>query len=283
MLPPLLPLSETHHIGPTCREWVLLPERSPALRRARFAWVGHSVVRSPYRIVRLKSRYAHALAAVSGEGRVVIDGRVVRWRPGQVLLAPQGEDHAFEVAGAGPWRIAWAFWDDLAGERLLAGTATRLIKAEATDFVATVELVAREGLGEAEPAAMQALVTLLQTHLRRIIGATPKDARLVKLWEEVEADLAHAWTAAELARRAATSEEHLRRLCHRHYRCSPMSYVSQRRMHRAAVLLRASGAKVETIAEQVGFASVYAFSAAFKRWSGLPPARFRQGGAERGA
>jgi AraC-like DNA-binding protein len=42
-------------------------------------------------------------------------------------------------------------------------------------------------------------------------------------------------------------------------------------------MLRSSPDKMEEIAHQAGYASVYSFSAAFRRWSGIPPARFRRG------
>ena len=229
----------------------------------------------------MQSVHAHVVACFGGRGRVVIDGKVVDWRPGQVLLAPRGAWHAFEPAGREPWRIAWIFCDDRKGGLLVDGVASRLVETDASGFVSTLQLLTREAAGEAEPAAMQALVTLLQTHTRRLAGEHRVDGRLVCLWELVEADLGHAWNCCELAKVAATSEEHLRRLCRRHYQRSPMHYVAQLRMHRAGILLQASNEKVETIALQVGFTSPYAFSAAFKRWSGVPPVQFRGGSPER--
>jgi AraC-like DNA-binding protein len=34
---------------------------------------------------------------------------------------------------------------------------------------------------------------------------------------------------------------------------------------------------MEEIAHQIGHRTVYSFSAAFRRWSGIPPARFKRG------
>lgn len=275
MFPILQHLRETHLIGPNCREWVLSHERFPQLRNGRFVWVGHSEIIAPYRMVRMQSVHAHVLACFGGRGRVLIDGAMVPWRPGQVLLAPRGVCHAFEATGRTPWKLAWIFCDDRQGGHLIEGKTCRLIEADASGFVSTLKLLTREAAGESDAAAIQALVTLLETHTRRLVGSSKTDGRLVGLWERVEADLAHHWSCSELARIAVMSEEHLRRLCLRHYRRSPMNYVLQSRMHRAGVLLRSSESKIETIAQQVGFASQYAFSAAFKRWSGKPPGSFR--------
>jgi len=73
------------------------------------------------------------------------------------------------------------------------------------------------------------------------------------------------------------SEEHLRRLCHKHYQRSPMDHLTHLRLRRAGTMLRSSPEKMEEIAHQAGYESVYSFSAAFRRWSGIPPARFRRG------
>ncbi|MFT3829063.1 MAG: AraC family transcriptional regulator [Opitutaceae bacterium] len=279
MLPPPAHLRETHLIGPGCREWVLDRAHVPQLRTARLVWVGHGELRPPYRMIRPYSPYSHVVACFGGRGRVLIDGVEVDWRPGRVLLAPVNVLHAFEVAGRGPWRIAWVFFDDRPGPPVIAGDRARLIEADAGDFVASLQMLTREVAGAREPAQVQALVAVVETQARRLAGTEPVDARLWRLWAQVEGDLAHDWNGRALARTASVSEEHLRRLCQRHFRRSPMAHLAQLRMRRACTLLRSTSAKLEVIAQQVGFSSIYAFSGAFKRWSGVPPSEFRLGAA----
>jgi AraC-like DNA-binding protein len=277
MRPPPEYLRETHIIGRRCREHMLDRDHFPILRIAPFIWIGHSVLRPPYRMVRLQSVHSHLVASVAGRGRTLIGGRMVEWKPGQVLLAPLGLHHAFEVAGDGPWRIAWVFFDDSARAPALRMLQPQLIEADAEDFVATVHMLTREAAGAAQPAMMEALVALLDACARRLAGADAVDVRLWRLWGQVESDLARGWTAADLARLACMSAEHLRRLCHKHYQRSPMDHLTHLRLRRAGTLLRASPEKIEEVAHKAGYASVYSFSAAFRRWSGVPPARFRRG------
>ncbi len=279
MLPAPAHLRETHLIGPRCREWVLDREHFPQLRSARLVWVGHGELRPPYRMIRPYSPYSHVVACFGGRGRVLVDGAEVDWRPGHVLLAPVNRLHAFEVAGREPWRIAWVFFDDREGPPVVAGDRARLVAAEAGDFVSALQMLTREASGVAQPALIQSLVAVVETYARRLAGSEPVDARLWRLWERVEGDLARDWSGQELARVAALSEEHLRRLCQRHLRRSPMAHVTQLRMQRACTLLRSTSAKLEVVAQQVGFSSIYAFSGAFKRWSGVPPSEFRSGPA----
>ncbi len=275
MLGPQESLRETHLIGPRCREWIVSRDRFPQLRALGLGYIGHSVLYPPYRMVRLPTRDSHIVACTGGTGRALIGGREVTWREGQVLLSAAGTTHAFEVEGRGPWRIAWLFFAD-AGKRPAFEGPTRLQKANAHAFVQAVQAITQEASGPADPAAMQALAALVDIQARRLAKVRPRDDRLWRLWELVESDLAHPWSLELLARRAAVSEEHLRRLTWREQGRTPVVHLTHLRMHRASTLLRTTSLKLDDIAQRVGFASVYSFSAAFKRWSGLPPSRFRE-------
>lgn len=268
-------LRDTHIIGRRCRERMLDSEHYPVLRNAPFIWLGHSVLRPPYRMVRLRSVHSHIVTSVAGYGRALVAGKVVEWRPGQVLLAPVGVHHAFEVQGVGPWHIAWVFFDDREVAPALRNRQVELINADAGDFVSFIHMLTREAAGAAQPAAMEALVTLLSTSARRLAGTDAVDLRLWRLWGRVETDLAYPWNVLELAGLVSMSEEHLRRLCHKHYQRSPMDHLTHLRLKRASTMLRSSPEKIEEIAHQVGYGTVYSFSTAFRRWSGIPPARFR--------
>jgi transcriptional regulator GlxA family with amidase domain len=102
------------------------------------------------------------------------------------------------------------------------------------------------------------------------------DERLWRVWQEVDADLGKPWTNAAMARIACMSEEHLRRLCLRYYRQTPMERVFQLRMQRATGLLSMSPRKIEDIAYDVGFSSIFSFSSAYKRWCGHSPSERRK-------
>jgi len=125
-------------------------EHFPVLRNAPFIWVGQSVIRAPYRMVRLRSVHSHLVASVEGRGRTLIGGKGVDWKPGQVLLAPVGMHHAFEVDGSGPWSIAWVFFHDRESAPALRCRQPELINADASDFVAVLQMLIREAAGAAE-------------------------------------------------------------------------------------------------------------------------------------
>ena len=87
---------------------------------------------------------------------------------------------------------------------------------------------------------------------------------------------AHAWTLEELARTANTSRSVLAERFQELVGTSPMQYLTQWRMLLAANLLSCSNAPLARIAEDVGYQTDTAFSRAFRREYGAPPAAWRR-------
>jgi len=87
---------------------------------------------------------------------------------------------------------------------------------------------------------------------------------------------ARAWTLEELAREAGTSRSVLAERFQLLVGSSPMQYLMQWRMMLAANLLCRSKAPLARIAEDVGYQTDTAFSRAFRREYGVPPATWRR-------
>ena len=87
---------------------------------------------------------------------------------------------------------------------------------------------------------------------------------------------AHAWTLEELARTANSSRSVLAERFQQLVGSSPMQYLTQWRMLLAANLLSRSNAPLASIAEDVGYQTDTAFSRAFRREYGAPPAAWRR-------
>ncbi|HET9207538.1 MAG TPA: AraC family transcriptional regulator [Burkholderiaceae bacterium] len=92
---------------------------------------------------------------------------------------------------------------------------------------------------------------------------------------------AHPWTIETLAREAGTSRSVLAERFAHYVGQSPMQYLGKWRMAIASNLLRRSASSLMQIALEVGYETDAAFSRAFKREFGMPPAAWRrQHGAE---
>ncbi|ROP38808.1 AraC family transcriptional regulator [Saccharothrix texasensis] len=89
-------------------------------------------------------------------------------------------------------------------------------------------------------------------------------------------DPAHPWTVAELAATTGLSRAPFAKRFTALVGRPPLTYLTWWRMTTAARLLRDTDAPLATIARRVGYASEFAFAAAFKRAHGTAPGRFRR-------
>jgi AraC-like DNA-binding protein len=87
---------------------------------------------------------------------------------------------------------------------------------------------------------------------------------------------AHAWTLEELARAAGSSRSVLAERFQQLVGTPPMQYLTQWRMLLASNLLARSNASLASIAHDVGYQTDTAFSRAFRREFGTPPATWRR-------
>jgi AraC-like DNA-binding protein len=87
---------------------------------------------------------------------------------------------------------------------------------------------------------------------------------------------ARPWTLEELAQEANTSRSVLAERFHELVGSTPMQYLTQWRMLLAANLLSRSNTPLARIAEDVGYQTDTAFSRAFRREFGAPPAAWRK-------
>ena len=87
---------------------------------------------------------------------------------------------------------------------------------------------------------------------------------------------AQPWTLAALAREANTSRSVLVERFQQLVGCPPMHYLAQWRLGLAERLLAGGGLPLVHVAQQVGYQTDTAFSRAFRRLHGIPPAAWRR-------
>ncbi len=90
-----------------------------------------------------------------------------------------------------------------------------------------------------------------------------------------------AWTVEELAQAVAVSRSTLAQRFTALIGESPMHYLAGWRIQLAKYLLKQSNARLAEVATRVGYESEAAFSRAFRRHVGSPPATWREIGADR--
>ena len=111
-------------------------------------------------------------------------------------------------------------------------------------------------------------------------GSDPLVGRVLALLHD---EPGRPWTLDLLAAHVHVSRATLSRRFTELVGQSPMAYLTQWRLARAADLLREGGLGVEQVAHTVGYANAFAFSAAFKRAHGSSPRAFRSAPVPPGA
>jgi AraC-like DNA-binding protein len=89
--------------------------------------------------------------------------------------------------------------------------------------------------------------------------------------------LQHRWTVAALARAVGCSRAPFARRFTAEVGEPPLRHLTRLRMERAARRLVASDDGLSSIAADVGYATEFAFSKAFRRHHGAPPGAWRRG------
>jgi AraC-like DNA-binding protein len=109
------------------------------------------------------------------------------------------------------------------------------------------------------------------------------DPRLRAALQAIHDDATHPWTVPELAAVSGLSRAAFARYFQQALGQAPMQYLTTWRMTLARDYLRNGQPTLAQVAERTGYASPYAFAAAFRRHHGQPPGLWRQQQRERSA
>jgi AraC-like DNA-binding protein len=251
-------------------------ERITSLPKRKIELTGISATQEPYRVVRTQPEFGLVLACTAGEGMVQIDGNWQRCAEGMTLLNPPHCISAYYTTPGSTWEFAWVHLStDL---EMPWPQECALLPADAEPFHHVILGLYRESIGGADMAHLSVWAELLLLEARRLMlstGVIGSSNRLRALWEAVEQDIAHPWTAHELAQRVFLSEGQLRVVCQQVTGRSPMEQVTFLRMRRAATLLVSTNYSIGQTALAVGYTNPFAFSTAFKRVIGVAPSRYQ--------
>ena len=108
------------------------------------------------------------------------------------------------------------------------------------------------------------------------VKKTRKPNAFVSLLDYIEASLSEKVTLDDLATRSGYSKSALIRYFQENTHCTPMQYVTERRINLAKRMLSASQLTIRAIALQCGFQNEFYFSTVFRQQTGLSPSAFRK-------
>ncbi|WP_332855267.1 AraC family transcriptional regulator [Duganella sp. S19_KUP01_CR8] len=169
---------------------------------------------------------------------------------------------------------------------LLVSLLPQLVHVRGEKRLSTIVQLVGEESRAARPAREVILARLLEVllieALRSAAGtaASPgllrglADERLAVALRRIHENMTKPWTVAQLAKEAALSRSTFFERFSRALGVAPMAYLLTWRMAWAKHLLRRQETGIAEVAGRVGYGSASAFSVAFTRHVGLPPARY---------
>ncbi|RKP46156.1 AraC family transcriptional regulator [Pararobbsia silviterrae] len=168
---------------------------------------------------------------------------------------------------------------------LLVSLLPQLVHVRTEPRLATLVSLVSDESRERRPAREVVLARLLEVLLIEALrsagtAASPglvrglADERLAGALRRMHESPTRAWTVAALAKEAALSRSAFFERFSRAVGVAPMAYLLAWRMALAKRLLRHEAGGIAEVAERVGYGSASAFSVAFARHVGVPPARY---------
>lgn len=234
----------------------------------------------------------YALTPRPAETKLLHRGRLPSPPPGDIVFLPQGSAFDAECHPC-EQRLLCLTFDREPAARLFGNLSRPGELAPCFDVRAPrvrqvlarlAEEVRAPGFGSdvfVESAAMMLVVELcrhLQT--RQSADTAPRgriaDWRLRRLKDRVEAGISGPLSIAELAGECGMSSRHLIRTFKNTVGITLSDYIAIARIRRAQQELAQEDALIKVVAFNCGFQSAAAFSASFRKVTGLTPKQFRQ-------
>lgn len=258
------------------RDWLANAPVCAWLAQHGIVHVGLAEAVHPYEVRRPDLSGTFVMICTSGEGRVWLEGKWVPMLAGQACLAPPQAFHAYKAIPRKAWNIAWVRYQEPQGTLPLVNTrAPVLADFDGEPLAAAIRGLHGEASRTASPAAMNMWADLIQHYARSFAAPWSTDDRLREVWQEVMQNLAADWSLPKLASLAVMSTKQFTRLCLQSLGRTPAQQVTALRVQQAAHLLSKTSEKVESIAHEVGYKSLFTFSHTFKKVTGSRPSEYR--------
>ncbi len=257
-------------------QWSLTAGDCAAFKLRRILSLGYSEAGSGYRIVRQNPSFSNINITISGRGEVLSAGEWKKITAGMAVLSPKGKLHGARSIPGVRWEFCWICFAESSGApSRLPVSESAVTHTDPRPVAWTLLSLQRELRQARQRQVIESLLDTLDLYLGRIVSPGLAENHLWHFWEKVSDSPAHHWTDDEMARHLRLSPRHLLRLCKRETGRTLREQVAHIRLTKAASLLHERALKLQAVAEAVGYRDAFAFSKAFKRWSGASPKRYR--------
>ena len=220
---------------------------------------------------------------LAGDGMLTIGGRTHHIRAGDMFIMPAGVAREYHTGATGRWRKVFVGM----ARSMVAEIVDSLGLGDVTVFrpsqpkAQDVERIMNECilLFRDEPEGYRMALAkhaydLLLIAAEAIGRGTPLP--LTRAMRYVRDNVGQKLTVTDLARIVGYSRSGLYRLFYQHTGMGVHQWLVTRRVERAKAMLTIADSPIKTVADHVGYAAPYQFSAVFRRVTGLSPSAFRR-------
>jgi AraC-like DNA-binding protein len=257
------------------RAWLAIAPICEQLSQYHILHAGVASMPAPFRIVRTNLAGSYFLASLSGEGRVLVDGKWVASRPGHAFLLPPKTMHAFYTPAGKCWEFCWVRYQEAVGQVPIARANSPVVaRFDGRALEHSIRGLYHEARAFDVAPYQDHWIRIIHNYVQRFAAPVGVDTRLWRTWEKVALQLDYPWTITDLAKESYLSEKQFQRLCRMELGRSPQQQLMWLRMRRAAELLAEEDRKINSIANAVGYQNPFVFSSTFKRMMGWSPSEY---------
>lgn len=269
-------------IPAACRERYV-PPGHPVMsgwQQSGVFFAGISDVIPGYHIVNPRPLDLMLIVTLGGRGWAATPAGTIALEPGSLFIGVPNEPVGWGIDGT-HWRLVWWYIHPTAQWRSLISAHGSLRQCPQAALLGELQdqLITRlAGTSDRDHEIARLHADNLLLHLREIAGATAStadDDHFATVWQHVTRNLNEPWSVPTFAHRLGLSISSVQREAKRRFGRSIHQELIALRMTYAQQVLQQTDYPLAVIAEMVGCADPYTFSAAYRRWAGKSPSAER--------
>ena len=263
--------------------WILPPHLQHGLPYLLYS-TGITARDPSYHIVRDVGASYYVLECIlDGEGTLIAAGQTLHPKAGDVYLLPKGVPNEYYTDKRHPWE---KIWFNISGPLIDALVSCYHLEGLVYLRDCNMQGLFRRGMElvchcapdvQVEFATQMTRIFATLATLRGDIeekGPAALLAQQMKTW--LEEHWRHPYSLAGLSRACGKSPAQTMRLFSQAFHCTPKTYHTNNRLNAAQRYLEETGEQIKAIADWLGFANEFQFSAWFKKLTGTSPTQFRK-------
>ncbi|BDI32525.1 hypothetical protein CCAX7_45760 [Capsulimonas corticalis] len=217
--------------------------------------------------------------------RLFVEGQMLAYPPNMFVIWGPNTEHLYG-SQEGSWSHSWIHLDGPEADEIIQYSSlaldrpVQLKNAALIDWHLQAILTELKTHAQPDPVILKSHFSIWMSQLRRGLGEDGQEGlrrnRLLAVLQYIEDNIAQSVTLTDLAEVAQLSIGHFSAEFKACFGSSPIDYVLDFRLRRAAHLLQDLHLSISEIAARTGFADPFYFSKQFKRRYRLSPSEFRR-------